>query len=107
MTVFAECESAIVVTAAHPDSMHCSIECNGRNNDPVEVTNGYPIAAAGLPDTESIANDSALRREKTEVHLRISRNDRNVNALATPPCRFDETVERDLVALSEVDRNAR
>ncbi len=96
-------ERAIVVTTAHADTMIVGVECDQWQNDPVERTRRDVDTVRGFPDSESIANNSGVRKELQKKHFAIARNSRCINALAEVPGGADERIEIDFVARGQVN----
>jgi len=83
-------ETAIVITAAHADSIVVLIESDHRSDDKIEHSWINQNASSWFPNTKAAARQFGLRSDRTKRHLRLAAQNRNENALVCAPGTFDD-----------------
>ena len=84
------CETAVVISAAHADTIAVSVESDSRCNDHVEVSRVDEETAHGFPDTELISFELGIRRHFAKCHFCAGAQNRDENALVCAPTSFDD-----------------
>ena len=84
------CETTIVVTAAHADTIAVSVECDSRGDDNVEVPRIHEETAHGFPYAELISFELGVRRHFAKRHFGAGAQNRDENALVCAPTSFDD-----------------
>lgn len=98
LTMLKKRETAIIVTAAHSNSMPLVVECDERSHNEIQVARFDRRACHRLPDSKRTALQQRIGPQISEEQYAVSGDDRAKNALICAPRARNDASRVNLIA---------
>jgi len=106
MAILEKRKRPIVVTAAHADTMQCTIKSDKWNEYAVEFFRRANIAAEDFPDTKTVLAERRVWLQFGKKHSAVAQNFWCEHGFASLPGEAHDSVDVDFIVARKIDRNA-